>query len=98
MTIKSEFKEIFIKWNSKAPYDILYNTILKWLSKYKNIVKSQNNITDILNRIYEYDMNQLSDDTFIYVSNPRLKKDLIILIEDVIFGDVYQPLRDELRS
>ena len=95
MTLHSEFNDIFTKWNSKASYDIIYNMFLKWLSKYKNIVKDQASIEDILNKIYTYDLNQISVN-FVYIYNPNLKKDLCVLVEDIIYGEIYQSLRDEL--
>ena len=95
MTLRSEFKDLFTCWNLKMRNDILYNMLLKWLSKYKNIVKDQTSINDILCKIYLYDMNQQSD-IIIYVSNPNLKKDLCVLLEDIVYGEMYQSLRDEL--
>ena len=95
MTLRSEFNDIFTSWNGKVRYDIIYNMLLRWLSKYKNIVKDQTSINDILCKIYLYDMNQQSDN-IIYVSNPNLKKDLCVLVEDIVYGEMYQALRDEL--
>ena len=95
MTLRSEFKDIFTSWNGKVRYDILYNMLLKWLSKYRNIIKDQESIEDILCKIYAYDMNQQTD-TIMYISNPNLKKDLCVLVEDIVYGQIYQSLRDEL--
>jgi len=95
MTLRSEFKDIFTCWNLKVRHDILYNMLLKWLSKYRNIVKDQASIEDILCKIYAYDMNQQTT-TIMYISTPNLKKDLCVLVEDVVYGKIYQSLRDEL--
>lgn len=95
MTIRSEFNDIFTQWNKRTRYDIIYNMVLKWLSKYKNIVKDQASIEDILCKIYTYDMNQQTE-TIMYISTPNLKKDLCVLVEDIIYGQMYQSLRDEL--
>jgi hypothetical protein len=95
MTLHSEFNDIFTQWNNKARYDVMYNMLLKWLSKYKNIVKDQDSIEDILCKIYAYDMNQQTE-TIMYISTPNLKKDLCVLVEDIVYGQMYQSLRDEL--
>ena len=73
MTLRSEYKDIFTKWDGKVRYDIIYNCILKWISKYKNIVKDQESIDNLINSIYEYDMNQINS-KLIYISNPNLTK------------------------
>ena len=92
MTIKGEFKYIF----EKAQPDETYFRILKWLSKYKNIVKHQPSVVHIMKRIYKSDMNQESEETVCAMRNPMITKSLQEFIEDFLFGQVYQTLRDEI--
>lgn len=92
MTIKGEFSYIF----EKAHLDETYFRILRWLSKYRKIVKHQPSIKHIMKRIYLADMNQESQDTVIAMRNPIITKSLQEFIEDFLFGQVYQSLRDEM--
>ena len=59
MTIKGEFLAIFDQWDSGVAPEIVYITMLRWFNKYKNIVKDQDSINDILWRI------TMDDDTLI---------------------------------
>lgn len=59
MTIKGEFLAIFDQWDSGATPEVVYITMLRWFNKYKNIVKDQDSINDILWRI------TMDDDTLI---------------------------------
>lgn len=92
MTFKGEFSYIF----EKAHPDETYFRILKWLSKYKNIVKDKSSIKHMINRIYKSDMNQESQDNVIAMRNPIITKNLQEFIEDFLFGQIYQSLRDEM--
>ena len=51
MTIKGEFLLIFDQWDEGLSPETVYITMLKWFNKYKNIVKDQDSINDILWRI-----------------------------------------------
>ena len=62
MTFKSEFLDIFDKWHEIVDTDTIYLLILQWLNKYKNIVKDQTSINDILWRINIDDHNLIIDD------------------------------------
>lgn len=92
MTFKSEFKDIF----EKAHLDETYFRILKWLSKYRKIVKHQPSITHIMKRIYVADLNQESQETVTVMRNPIITQSLQEFIEDFLFGQVYQSIRDEM--
>ena len=92
MTLRGEFKDIF----EKAHPDETYFRILKWLSKYRKIVKHQPSITHMMKRIYKLDMNQECEDTIIAMRNPIITKNLQEFIEDFLFGVVYQSIRDEM--
>ena len=96
MTIKGEFKDIFTLWDKKVPYDEIYFQILKWLSKYKNIVKDKGTILNIANRLYLADMNQTSNKYIIAMRNPIMTQALKEFIEDFTYGEIYQTLRDEM--
>jgi hypothetical protein len=92
MTFKGEFNYIF----EKAHPDEIYFRILKWLSKYRKIVKHQPSINHIMKRIYKSDMNQESEETVIAMRNPIITKTIQEFIEDFLFGQIYQSLRDEM--
>ena len=96
MTLKEEYKDIFTKYNGNVPIRELYFQILKWLSKYKNIVKDQDSIRHMVKRIYLSDMNQESVDTIIAMRNPIITLPLREFIEDFTYGEIYKRLRDEL--
>jgi len=51
MTIKGEFLDIFDKWHEIADLEDVYILIVKWINRYKNIVKDQDSINDIIWRI-----------------------------------------------
>ena len=74
MTIKSEYTDIFDKWNEGANNENVYILLLKWLNKYKNIVKDQDSINDILWRI-TMDDYQLVIDDFINGQNYQSLRD-----------------------
>jgi len=92
MTIKGEFSYIF----EKVHPDETYFRILKWLSKYRKIVKHQPSIQHIMKRIYLADMNQESEETIIVMRNPIITISLQEFIEDFLFGQVYQTVRNEM--
>ena len=92
MTFKGEFSYIF----EKAHPDETYFRILKWLSKYRKIVKHQPSINHIMKRIYKSDINQESEETVIAMRNPIITKTIQEFIEDFLFGQIYQSLRDEM--
>ena len=96
MTIKGEFSDIFVQWDKKTPLDEVYFQILKWLSKYKNIVKHQPSIKHILKRLYLLDMNQESSEYIKPLRNPIITVGLKEFIEDFVFGEIYQSLRNEM--
>ena len=93
MTFQTEFKDIFEK---KIPPDEIYFRILKWLSKYKNIVKCQDTIQPIIKRIYIIDLNQESNEYVEVLRNPFITNPLKNFIQDFLYGDVYRVLRDEM--
>jgi len=65
MTIKGEFLAIFEQWENGLDHEIVYITMLKWFNKYKNIVKDQDSINDLLWRITMDDGTLIIKD-FIY--------------------------------
>lgn len=76
MTIKSEFFLIFDKWEAIDNDDVVYTYLLKWLNKYKNIVKDQDSINDILWRITMEEPRLIIDD-FIHGQNYQSLRDEI---------------------
>ena len=75
MTIKGEFLAIFDKWKIENP-EILFIFIVRWVNRYKNIVKDQDSINDLLWRI-TMDEYQLVIDDFINGQNYQSLRDEI---------------------
>ena len=75
MTIKGEFIAIFDKWKTENP-EILFILIVRWVNRYKNIVKDQDSINDLLWRI-TMDEYQLVIDDFINGQNYQSLRDEI---------------------
>jgi len=75
MTIKGEFLAIFDKWKTENP-EILFIFIVRWVNRYKNIVKDQDSINDLIWRI-TMDEYQLVIDDFINGMNYQSLRDEI---------------------
>ena len=50
MTVQEEFNHIFEEWARGEGYPILYNLIIKWVSKYYSEIKDEYAKYDILHR------------------------------------------------
>ena len=65
MTIKGEFLAIFDKWDEEVENEIIFIALVKWINRYKNIVKDQDSINDLLWRITMDDSKSILQD-FLY--------------------------------
>ena len=65
-TMRRDFIKIFSAWNDNASSSDIYHTILDWITKYKDLIKSKNDINDILDRMNsDESINPIVED-FIY--------------------------------
>jgi hypothetical protein len=65
-TMRRDFIKIFSAWNDNVSSSDIYHTILDWITEYKNLIKSKNDINDILDRMNsDESINPIVED-FIY--------------------------------
>ena len=61
MTIKGEFTAIFDQWD-QLDTELSFILLVRWINRYKNIVKDQDSINDILWRITMDDSKLIIED------------------------------------
>ena len=76
MKIQKEYNEIFEAWNKGDSHNDIYHLILYWLTKYKNDIKDQEDVKDILHRMEFDELRDIVED-FIYGSKYKSLRDEI---------------------
>ena len=74
--MKKEYNEIFEAWNNGDSHNDIYHLILYWLKKYKNNIKDQEDVKDILHRMEFDELRDIVED-FIYGSKYKSLRDEI---------------------
>ena len=62
---KKEYDLILVAWNEYKSNAIIYTMIIEWVKKYKDVLKSKEDVEDILERIVFNEIDELVTD-FIY--------------------------------
>jgi hypothetical protein len=79
MDIKKDYNEIFEAWNKGDSHNDIYHLILYWIQNYKNDIKAQEQIEEILERMEFDELHDIVED-FIYGSKYKILRDEIELI------------------
>jgi len=76
MTIKGEFESIFDQYEENVDTYILLIALVKWLNKYKNIVKDQDSINDLVWRLSMDDPKVILDDFIVGMCYQSLRDEI----------------------
>ena len=76
MDIKKDYNEIFEAWKKGDSHNDIYHLILYWIQNYKNDIKAQEQIEEILERMEFDELHDIVED-FIYGSKYELLRDEI---------------------
>jgi len=66
MSIKIEFERIFEAWDNNESSSDIYHLILYWINKYKDEIKTKEDIEDIYERMNTNDSTNDIVEDFIY--------------------------------
>lgn len=75
MSIIIEFNNIFVAWNNNESSSDIYHMILYWMNKYKDNIKSQDEIEDIYERMNNDDSTNDIVEDFIYGKYSKLREE-----------------------
>jgi len=74
--MQKEYNEIFEAWSKGDSHNDIYHLILYWLQKFKNHIKAQECVNDILERMEFDELRDIVED-FIYGSKYESLRDEI---------------------
>jgi hypothetical protein len=76
MDMQKEYNEILDSWNKGDSHNDIYHLILYWLEKYKENIKAQEHVNNILERMEFDELHDIVED-FIYGSKYESLRDEI---------------------
>ena len=76
--LKTEFLEIIFAWTKGDSYSNIYTMLVLWLSKYKNEIKTQNEVTEILQRMESDELKDIIEDVLVGMRYFNLRKEILI--------------------
>ena len=76
MTIKGEFVSIFTQYDEGVENYIILIALVKWINRYKNIVKDQDSINDLLWRISMDDSNLIVQEFILGMNYQSLRDEI----------------------
>jgi hypothetical protein len=76
--IKTAFLEIIFAWTKGDSYPDIYTMLVLWLSKHKNEIKTQNEVTDILQRMDSDELKEIVEDVLVGMRYFNLRKEILI--------------------
>jgi hypothetical protein len=76
--IKTAFLEIIFAWTKGDSYPDIYTMLVLWLSKHKDEIKTQNEVTDILQRMDSDELKEIVEDVLVGMRYFNLRKEILI--------------------
>ena len=76
--IKTEFLEIIFVWTKGDSYPDIYTMLVLWLSKHKNEIKTQTEVTEILQRMDSDELKEIVEDVLVGMRYFNLRKEILI--------------------
>ena len=76
--IKTEFLEIIFAWTKGDSYPDIYTMLVLWLSKYKDEIKTQNEVTEISQRMDSDELKEIVEDVLVGMRYFKLRNEILI--------------------
>jgi hypothetical protein len=76
--IKTAFLEIIFAWTKGDSYPNIYTMLVKWILTYKYEIKTQNEVTEILQRMDSDELKEIVEDVLVGMRYFNLRKEILI--------------------
>ena len=76
--IKTKFLEIIFAWTKGDSYPDIYTMLVKWFLTYKDEIKTNGEVTEILQRMDSDELKEIVEDVLIGIKYFKLRKEILI--------------------